>query len=414
MQMGQEIKELTQQCQLTRYRIKNRRQSFGDQFLRIDEYSTLESSDLDLGHRAGVHNSNKDYLHCSENSEGNSLLDVSTPEFFYPDPYLTWEEIAERADAESEDSCKEVQCIEVLEESPGDQNIEASLPLPGPEEQVGQFPLRQAMNEDAVTSPQKGPKEATNEDAVTSPQKGPKEATNEDATTSQKGSKEAMDENVVSSPQKRPEEVMNEDAVSSPEKVAKDMNDVDDDNTYSDLKQRIQSMQKAINRLISFCPSEQSPSSEAYFLSSTRSLKFARSKSCRAILMTIQSSHWFDKADRNENSPPAGSEKDFPSIQEGPQRSLPALKFSASTGNFLRKASQNSVKRTFTEAQKRSKSDSENAKTLKSTLNFTAGPSEAAKPQSKRLFDDLVRSQSQTPLSLSLSHTHTHTQTHYV
>jgi len=89
MQMGQEIKELTQQCQLTRYRIKNRRQSFGDQFLRIDEYSTLESSDLDLGHRAGVHNSNKDYLHCSENSEGNSLLDVSTPEFFYPDPYLT-------------------------------------------------------------------------------------------------------------------------------------------------------------------------------------------------------------------------------------------------------------------------------------------------------------------------------------
>jgi len=130
--------------------------------------------------------------------------------------------------------------------------------------------------------------------------------------------------------------------------------------------------------------------------------------------MTIQSSHWFDKADRNENSPPAGSEKDFPSIQEGPQRSLPALKFSASTGNFLRKASQNSVKRTFTEAQKRSKSDSENAKTLKSTLNFTAGPSEAAKPQSKRLFDDLVRSQSQTPLSLSLSHTHTHTQTHYV
>jgi centromeric protein E len=433
MQMGQEIKELTQQCQLTQSRIKNSQQSVGgDQFLRIDEYSISESSDptnplcLDLGprtcstskdlHGPSMHYSNKDRQQFSGNSEDNFLLDVSSPKFVDPDLYRSGEEIAERADADSEDNCKEVRCIEV-EESPGDQNIEAALPLPGPKEQVGQFPSREAMNEDVVTFPQKGPKEATNVDAVTSQQKGPEEATseyavtsqqkgtNEDAVTpSQKGSEEAMDEDAVSYPesQKRSEEVVNEDAVSSTEKVAKDMNDVNDDNTYNDLKQRIQSMQKAINRLISFCPSDLSPSSEAYFLSSTRSLKLARSKSCRAIL---QSAHWFEKTEQNENTPPAGSEKYFRSIKEGPHRSLSAMKFGASSGNLLRKASQNYVKSASTEEQNSSKSDTGDAK---STPNFTARQSEAAKPQSKRLFDDLVRRQT----SLSLSHTHTHTHTH--
>ena len=441
MQMGQEIKELTQQCQLTQSRIKNSQQSVGgDQFLRIDEYSISESSDpanplcLDLGprtcststkdlHGPSMHNSNKDRQQFSGNSEDNFLLDVSTPKFVDPDLYWSGEEIAERADADSEDNCKEVRCIEV-EESPGDQNIEAALPLPGPEEQVGQFPSREAMNEDVATSPQKGPKEATNVNAVTSQQKGLEEATseyavtsqqkgtNEDAVTpSQKGSEEAMDEDAVSYPesQKRSEQVMNEDAVSSTgkvEKVAKDINDVNDDNTYNDLKQRIQSMQKAINRLISFCPSDLSPSSEAYFLSSTRSSKLARSKSCRAIL---QSAHWFEKAERNENTPPAGSEKYFRSIKEGPQRSLSAMKFGASSGNLLRKASQNYVKSASTEEQNSSKSDTGDAK---STPNFTARQSEAAKPQSKRLFDDLVRSQTSLSLSLSLSLSHTHT--HYV
>ncbi|XP_059459574.1 kinesin-like protein KIN-7I isoform X2 [Corylus avellana] len=417
--MGQEIKELTQQSQLTESRIKNSQQSVGgDQFLRIDEYSISESSGpanplcLDLGprtcstskdlHGSSVHNSNKDHQQFSGNSVDNLLLDVSTPKFVDPDLYRSGEEIAERADAASEDNCKEVRCIEV-EESPGDQNIESVLPLPGPIEQVGQFPLREPLNEDVVTSPQKGPKEATNGDAVTSQQKGPEEATNEDAVTSQqkgstkatnedaatpsqKGSEEAMDEDAVSYPQKRSEEVMNEEAVSSPEKVAKDMNGVDDDNTYNDLKQRIQSMQKAINRLISFCPSDRSPSSEAYFLSSTRSSKFARSKSCRAIM---QSAHWFEKAEQNENTPPAGSEKEyFPSIKEGPQRSLSAMKLGARSGNFLRKASQNYVKSVSTEEQNSRKSDTEDAK---STPNFTARQSEAAKPQSKRLFNDLER-----------------------
>ncbi|KAK7860341.1 kinesin-like protein kin-7i [Quercus suber] len=168
--MDQEVNELKQQLDLAQSQVENRQQSDGeDRILRIHDYSVLESLNLvnppHLNLSPRTSNMPRDFdetnmLNSSQNyqqiPEDNFLLD-STPKFVGPVPYKVWEEIAQRADAESEDSCKEVRCIEV-EESQMDEKIEATPSLHGPKEIAGQFPLQEVMKEDAVTSPQEGVK----------------------------------------------------------------------------------------------------------------------------------------------------------------------------------------------------------------------------------------------------------------
>ena len=409
MQMDQEVNELKQQLDLAQSQVENRQQSDGeDRILRIHDYSVLESLNLvnppHLNLSPRTSNMPRDFdepntLNSSQNyqqiREGNFLLD-STPKFVGPDPYKVWEEIAQRADAESEDSCKEVRCIEV-EESQMDEKIEATPSLHGPKEIAGQLPLQDIMKEDAVTSPQEGVKEAMSEDAITSPQKGTKEAMSEDAITSpQKGPKKAMNEDAILSPYKQYKKVMNERALPSLEKEAKELSNVNVDSTYDDLKQKIQSMQKAISCLISFCPSEQSPSSSEAFMTKSGSSKLTRSRSCKPSLSPMPSYN-FEKAERNENSLTVLRPKVFHERPEDNQQKIAASKFSSNVGKLSRKSSQSSFKSDFTESQYSDKSDSEDTRSI---LSFATESSEAARRQSKKQYDEMVRKQN---LSLSLS-----------
>lgn len=399
--MDQEVNELKQQLDLAQSQVENRQQSDGeDRILRIHDYSVLESLNLvnppHLNLSPRTSNMPRDFdepntLNSSQNyqkiPEDNFLLD-STPKFVGPNPYKVWEEIAQRADAESEDSCKEVRCIEV-EESQMDEKIEATPSLHGPKEIAGQLPLQEVMKEDTVTSPQKGVKEAMSEDAITSPQKGTKEAMSEDAITSpQKGPKKAMNEDEILSPYKQYKKVMNERALSSLEKEAKELSkNANVDCTYDDLKQKIQSMQKAISCLISFCPSELSPSSSEAFMTKSGSLKLTRSRSCKPSLSPMPSYN-FEKAERNENSLPVLLPKVFHERPEDDQQKIAASKFSSNVGKLSRKSSQSSFKSDWTESQYSDKSDSEDTRSI---LSFATETSEAARRQSKKQYDEMVQ-----------------------
>ncbi|KAG6699367.1 hypothetical protein I3842_08G064200 [Carya illinoinensis] len=383
--MNQEIKELTRQYEMAQSWVGSIQQSTGDeQVLRMDECPIFHSSQLVnprfLGLVPRTHGFSKDFCRPSarsfnkqypqqfaenhednflldENLEGNFLLDENFEDNFLldagtvgPDPYECLDWTAQMADSECEDDWKEVRCIDV-EELRMDRKVEAPLSLPGPEEKFGHLPLREVMNEDGVTSPKKGPTEATNGDV---------------ATSLMKVSKEAMNEDAISSPQKRSKMIMHEEAVSFPENGAQDLSDVNVDYVYDDLKQRIQRMQKAIDCLISFCPSEDAPRySDAYMFRSRRPT-LLRSRSCRAVLVTI---------------PPTGFE-DFPRSPEHPQKINSAPRFCVSDEYFSRKDSLKSLKSFYIEAQNRNKSDSE--------LDAFAGLNEAKTTSVKRS-DDMVQ-----------------------
>ncbi|KAF5455823.1 hypothetical protein F2P56_025358 [Juglans regia] len=404
--MDQEIQELTRQCELARARAETRRQlTREDQVSGTNEYPVLEPSALanpcfdQVNPRTCRPNYNKHYQQFAENPE-NFLWDIKSSS---PDPYEGWEETAGIDYEKSEDSCKEVRCIEV-DEPRMDQKIEAPLFLSSPEERIGHLFLREVVNADAVTSPQKGPMEEMNEE-VMSPQKRSKKATDEDAVpyphirseniTNEDAvsyphkrsesfmnedavsyphirSEKITNEDAVSYPQKRSESFMNEDALSSPENGSRDPGDVND-SAYDDLKQKIQSMQKAISCLISFCPSEQSPSHSEANTFRSRSMNFGRSRSCRAVVMPIR---------------PAAFE-DLPGRPACPQKTLSAPRISASYGNLSRKDSQISLTSAFTEAQNSDKSD--DSEDARSVLSYATVANEEAHPQSKKRFGDLVR-----------------------
>ncbi|KAK2660655.1 hypothetical protein Ddye_007188 [Dipteronia dyeriana] len=161
-QMDKEIRELTRQRDLAQSRVEKLLQSSGeDQVSSLDEYSVVGSSDVpsplhsDLGH--GTHNTVKNFdrhevsnrdpqnFQLSEYPEDNFLLDESTPKFVGLDPCQGWEQRAKNND---EESCKEVQCIE-MENSSMNKKIEADVSLPKPEEK------------DSVSSPRKEDKESS-------------------------------------------------------------------------------------------------------------------------------------------------------------------------------------------------------------------------------------------------------------
>lgn len=403
MQMDQEIKELTRRCELASARAETRRQLTGeDQVLGLNKNPAFKTSGsahpvcLDQASprtcRPDTQSYNKHSQQLADNPEGDFLPDTKS---FGPDPYEGWEETSEIDDEKSEDNCKEVRCIEV-DESRTDQKIEAPLILSSPEGRIGHLSLREVVNADAVTSPQKGPMEEMNED-VMSPQRRSKNATDEDAVSyphvrSEKfmnedavsyphaRSEKSLNEDSVSYPYVRSEKFMDEDAVSyphkqhgvsTPENGSQDPGEVNIDSAYDDLKQKIQSMQKAINCLISFCPSDQSPTEACTF--STRSLNFGRSRSCRAVVTPIR---------------PAAFE-DLPGRPMCPQKTLSASRISASYGNLSRKDSLNSLTSAFTEAQNSDRSD--DSEDAISVLSYGTGANEAAHLQLKKHFGDLVR-----------------------
>ncbi|KAL7244890.1 hypothetical protein ACSBR2_000268 [Camellia fascicularis] len=290
--MDEEIKELKKQRDHAESHVQDLLQSVGQyqvsrslaecelepymQNAWVDEYSASElskvvdplssvitSNSSHLSDRCNSLNSNKHNFLLPDHSEDQFLSDGISPRvvidnLFGPDPSHGWEMTVQKHDEDSEDHCKEVQCIEV-EESSIYKNIKYDVTL-------------------------------------------------------------------------------------LPEKGNRDLSHIHTDPSYEVLKQKIEDMQKTIDYFANPCLIEQSPtSSEADMSDSSRSMKLSRSRSCRAILMPIASSPWFEKAEHKENTPPNGSEKDFPGRPEGGYQLKLSGNYVASTGKLRGKDSQISV-----------------------------------------------------------------------
>ncbi|KAL6316467.1 hypothetical protein AAG906_018170 [Vitis piasezkii] len=159
--------------------------------------------------------------------------------------------------------------------------------------------------------------------------------------------------------------------------------------THGSLEQKIQDMKKTIESLFSMYPLEPSLCFTEADKSSSRSLRLNRSRSCRSVIMTIQSP-LFDEAEQGESILPNGLDKDFPGRPEGFLPKLAEMEFGDGMKKFSRQDSRTSV---------RSVSMDEKAQNVKtsgewdtnSAHNFVAKLNEMAEVQSAmELGDDTV------------------------
>ncbi|XP_021301038.1 kinesin-like protein KIN-7H isoform X1 [Herrania umbratica] len=77
-------------------------------------------------------------------------------------------------------------------------------------------------------------------------------------------------------------------------------------------------------------------------ISSCRSLKLTRSRSCKASLMTGLTSQWIERVEKDESTPLIGNEKDFTGRPESFQRKLSVLKYDLQNQGLSRNGSQSS------------------------------------------------------------------------
>ncbi|PON51984.1 Kinesin-like protein [Parasponia andersonii] len=272
-QMDKEIKELRKQRDLAESRMESMLQSVvEDQVSSSDEY--LGSKGLESA--SGLRTDNFGIFNPNNHRRQLSQTseDTTTPKFIGPDPSQGWEEISQENNATTEDDiCKEVRCIE-MDEPRMDQNAVLPVVVPIiPEERAGNSVMI------------------------------------EEKELSEKAGKSTMNEEKQLSP-------------------------IVTDSSYDALKQKIKEMQRTIDSLINYYPSENSSYSSEACMSSSRSLMLTRSRSCKAVL-TSPSSDWSNEAEQNE--------KDFPravqSFWWNSSRSTAGAKF----GKLSRKDSRSST-----------------------------------------------------------------------
>ncbi|KAL9445921.1 hypothetical protein AB3S75_013743 [Citrus x aurantiifolia] len=395
-EMDRQIRELTTERDLAKSRVDNLLQSIGeeDQRSRLDEYSEVESSDIynpvhsDVGHEtyktsknidnSQLDNSSPKFFHLSENQEDNSLLDNSTPKFVGLDPCQGWDDITRKIDEDSEDTCKEVRCIE-MEASTLNRKIESD---------VGKFPMTGAMEEAAFSPPSQKVRSIVMEESsmerktgsdVFSP--GPEEKEGRSSIT--KATYEAselsprrdrciqMEESSInkttepdvflSGTEEEGKLSMTGDIgevpVTSPQKKDKGSSPVDNHDTEA-LKQKIQDLQKTISYLVSLYPVEQSPPSSSSDLSS---LKMSRSASCKAAIVSMQSSLALEKTENCENTPTTWSDKNVPEKPGGFNGKLSELKHGPKVRDF---DSPTSISAASMEAQSIKEYDADDASSI--------------------------------------------------
>ncbi|KAL5713567.1 hypothetical protein ACHQM5_015631 [Ranunculus cassubicifolius] len=204
--------------------------------------------------------------HPTENQEENFLFDSSSPQFstispkfLGPDPYNGWEGITQGDGDDFEELCKDVQCIELDESTTNRIVVRNTLTCSRDEEKL---PLE--LSEAKIRT----------EQAYMSP------------------------------PQNRYE------------KLSKDHAEF----TYDTNEHKFQDVQKTIDCVDSPLPDASYQSDVSEDKSSPRSL--ARSSSYRASLLTNSSSPPFEKEEKDVNTPPSGSEKDYPARPHEIQRKL--------------------------------------------------------------------------------------------
>ncbi|KAH9693221.1 kinesin-like protein KIN-7I [Citrus sinensis] len=395
-EMDRQIRELTKERDLAKSRVDNLLQSIGeeDQRSRLDEYSEVESSDIynpvhsDVGletyktskniDNSQLDNSSPKFFHLSENQEDNSLLDNSTPKFVGLDPCQGWDDITRKIDEDSEDTCKEVRCIE----------MEASTLNRKSESDVGKFPMTGAMEEAAFSPPSQKVRSIVMEESsmerktgsdVFSP--GPEEkerrssmtkATYEASELSPRGDRCIKMEESSINKTTEPDVFLSgteeegklsmtgdigEVPVTSPQKEDKGSSPVDKHDTEA-LKQKIQDLQKTISYLVSLYPVEQSPPSSSSDLSS---LKMSRSASCKAAIVSMQSSLALEKTENCENTPTTWSDKNVPEKPGGFNGKLSELKHGPKVRDF---DSQTSISAASMEAQSIKEYDADDASSI--------------------------------------------------
>lgn len=317
--MEREIRELTKQRDLAQSRVEDLLRMVGfDQDSRQEtgrnhnshhqgsdiweeDYSESETSGVADLHRTknGVKKSNttrfydtesennSEYLYQRENNEDPTLSDCTSSPLpigkkfvrSYSGKSLEENEIGTAED--SDEFCKEVQCIE-MEESSRLKNFESHA-------------LSNGENEGTL------------------------------ALTYEHG------------------DVTGQEMISTPVNGDREEREIQNGFTFGVLEQRLNNVQKTIESLVSPFPDagEPSPISLAEDMSSSRSLSLSRSRSCRAKLMAGSSSPNLEKGEQIESTPPNGFEKNFPGRPEGFQRKL--FSYGANTSSLSRNDSLSSL-----------------------------------------------------------------------
>ncbi|XP_038717645.1 kinesin-like protein KIN-7E isoform X2 [Tripterygium wilfordii] len=196
--------------------------------------------------------------------------------------------------------------------------------------------------------------------------------------------------------------------VLSSDKEENEVSSMKSDTTYEALQKKIEKLQKAINYLVSFYPLQQSPCSSELSVPRFRRMNLSRSRSSQAVLMSIPSSHWSEKLERNENIPSARFEKDMMEREGGVDRLLSELNCGVETGNLSTKDSQNSISlaeslgiKGYGAKSRMSRKDSQSSITsvesqsitgndvydFPTTHDFTAQQNEMPEIQSEKQFD---------------------------
>lgn len=138
-------------------------------------------------------------------------------------------------------------------------------------------------------------------------------------------------------------DVTGQEMISTPVNGDREERRIQNGFTYGALEQRLNNVQKTIESLVSPYPDagESSPRSLAEDMSSSRSLSLARSQSCRAKLMAGSSSPSLEKGEQIESTPPNGFEKNFPGRPEGFQKKL--FSYGTNTSSLSRNDSLSSL-----------------------------------------------------------------------
>ncbi|XVF36008.1 hypothetical protein REPUB_Repub19eG0020900 [Reevesia pubescens] len=260
-----------------------------------------------------VPSANNQYLGLPEKFEEDFLLKGITPKFVWHDPCKGWEDIAQKMDKESEDNCKEVRCIEI-EDSSIKMNEKAELSSLSPENNEGKLAMEEAnfkkieTGELSIHLEEQERKLATTEDVIKET-----EANNFSTAPEEEEGKVALtEEGDGLSTDPGENEGKLEMTITMNENVA------------------VTGAQGHVLR------SRKSPSFSD--VSSSSSTRMSRSRNCRAVVTTMPSSAYFEKAEQNESTPSStGVERtSFKDLEDFTRQKLSGLKYDNRNGNMSR------------------------------------------------------------------------------
>lgn len=142
-------------------------------------------------------------------------------------------------------------------------------------------------------------------------------------------------------------------------------------------EQKMQDIQNTINSLVRPFPDDSSSPALSASISSSRSRKLTRSRSCKANFMIGSLSPDSETVEESQTTPPNVLDKDFPGRPEGFQRKhwkLPLLIYGANRAKLSRNTSQSSIGSAFVDG-----SNAAGDEDIPSVDNFVAGLKEMAK-----------------------------------